>query len=365
VPIVSVHYAPVIVSVHYPPVNDFTFYWDAAAKLVAGHNPYIPFYRGCGCALLAPPWILPVIAPVGVLPLQVAQLVWMFVSVTSIFISVLWLWELYGEGKIPLWAGLLVVSFTPVFVMILLGQLSAIMLLGLVGFLRYEGKRPYLAGAFLFLLAIKPQVAFLVWPALLLCALFQQRWKPLAAFLGTLAVMTAIALVLDPHAFPQWLSALVVNRATAYETPTIGTLLRHATGHPWMQFLPAALAVVWFAWYWQASESRWDWKTQVPLLLLVSILASNYAWYTDHVLLLPALFYAAVRLWQSGARVAYTVFAYLAINLTALMLVWTQQLAWYTWAALAWLAMYRVIVLPNEKVRRLTRKDPVGSISVA
>jgi hypothetical protein len=249
-------------------VNEFAFYWTAAEKLCTGQNPYIPSIPH-GYVLLAPPWILPVIARFGTLPLEVAQFVWLVLSVVALFISALWLWELYGEGRIPFWVVLLIASFTPGLVMILLGQNSSLLLLGLAGFLRYEQKGKYLAGAFLFLVALKPQVAFLMWAAFLLCVLFQGRWKMLLGFFSVLSSMILIALAVRPRVFQEWWTTLGTTRAAFYETPTLSTLLRHASGYQSMQYLPAVVTLVWLAWYWKASGYRWEWKTQLPLLLLV------------------------------------------------------------------------------------------------
>ena len=57
----------------------------------------------------------------------------------------------------------------------------------------------------------------------------------------------------------------------------------------WLQFLPSALGLAWFAFYWPRVRRAWRWEEQMPLLLLVSLLTTAYGWPFDLVILLPAV----------------------------------------------------------------------------
>jgi len=235
----------------------------------------------------------------------------------------------------------------------LMGQIGALMLFGLAGFLRYEATKPYLAGAFLFLLALKPQAAFLAWPALLFWAVLGPRWRPLAGFFCALTAATVIVIVLRPGVFREWWTMLHQQQVALYETPTLGTILRHTSGIAWMQYLPAVAALGWFTWRsartprWRW-ESYWSWRVELPMLLLVSIVTTPYAWFTDHLVLLPALFYVAV--WLKGRVWLPIAISFVTINAVALALVWKQALFWYTWVSLAWLALYGVAMMNRHKL---------------
>ena len=321
------------------PVNDYTFYWYAGQQFVTGHNPYIPM-PGREYVILNPPWGLTLLFPAGFLSLAVAQVVWLLVLASLFFFSAMWLWEIYGERRSSLLALALVVAFTPVWVTFKLGQTTPLVLFGLSGFLRYHERRPYLAGAFLFFVSFKPQLAFLIWPALLLLALFENRWKPLLALASTLVATTLSVLAVRPGIFLEYSAMIRSHRVGFYDTSTIATILRLATGLSWTQFVPAALALAWFGWFWKSRRAAWDWKTEMPLLLLVSLVSTTYAWFTDQVILMPAIFAAAAALGKFGARWEPSAVLYLVLNAIGMTWAVGHQIAWLTCIPVVWLVLY-------------------------
>jgi hypothetical protein len=339
------------------PANDFAFYWTAARLVIEARNPYSPqdavdlqnrlAFAGKGrLVMLNPPWVLPLIVPFGLLSFSTGKSLWFVVGVAAIFVSIHWLWDLYGEGR-NRWIGWLVaVTFLPTAVVLAIGQIGPLILLGLAGYLRFQARqRDYLAGAFLFLTALKPHLVLLLWIALLLYALYERRWKPLAALLAALASASLMAALLDHRAFQQYVGLFGRESVAFQESPTLGGLLRHISGLPFLQFLPLGVAVVWFVVYWIRWRSSWDWPRRLPSLLLVSIVATSYAWLFDQVVLLPSLFCATVLLMRSPRRVWIgAVVAYGAINCLILLFLLAHRPAfYYSWTALAWLVLAAVV----------------------
>jgi len=348
------------------PPNDFAFYWTAARLVLDGQNPYSPSetvnlqnrlsFAGKGpLVMLNPPWVLPLIVPFGLLSFSAGKSLWFVIGLALVFISVHWLWDLYGAGQ-NRWIGWMVaVTFLPVAVVLAIGQIGPFILFGLAGFLRFEARQnDYVAGIFLFLTALKPHLVFLLWIALLLCALLQRRWKPLAALLATLAGASFLAVLLDHTAFQQYVGHFGEERVVFQESPTLGGLLRHISGLPAMQFLPLAVAAVWFVVYWIRWRSSWQWRDRLPSLLLVSIVATSYAWFFDQVVLLPSLFCATVLVLRSQRRIWLgAIITYLAINCFTLLLLLNHRPAfYYSWTALAWLVLAGVV--QQSSTRRLT-----------
>jgi len=325
------------------PVNDFTFYWTAARHVLAGQNPYA-LDSPHGFVMLAPPWTLPITLVFGALPLEVAQFLWLMISVVALAISAIWLCELYSEGQRPLVIGLLVATFSPVLVMFLLGQIVPLALLGLAGFLRYEPKRQYLAGAFLFLASLKPQIVFLVWPALLLYGWFQGRWKALVGLIGTLTSASLLALAVRPNVFREYWWLLGSREVASYESSTLATLVSRTLGYGATQYLPTVLALIWLGWRWRTLAGTWEWRTQLPGLLAVSIATTPYAWFSDQVVLLPAVLCAEGKLWRtSWSLIPHAVF-YLLFNLSGLVLVAFRKSLWYAWLPFVWLICYWTVL---------------------
>jgi len=305
--------------------------------------------------MLNPPWVLPLILPFGLLSFSAGQSLWFGVGLALVFISVHWLWNLYGAGQ-NRWIGWLVaVTFLPVAVVLAIGQIGPLILFGLAGFLRFEAKQnDCVAGSFLFLTALKPHLVFLLWIALLLFALYQRRWKPLAALVATVAGASFLAVLLDHRAFQQYVGLFSQERIVFQESPTLGGLLRHISGLPAMQFLPLAVAALWFVVYWIRWRSTWEWRDRLPSLLLVSIVATSYSWFFDQVVLLPSLFCATVLVLRSPHRIRLgAIIAYLAINCFTLLLLLNHRPAfYYSWTALAWLILAGVVQQTSN--RRLT-----------
>jgi Glycosyltransferase family 87 len=332
-------------------VNDFSFYWIAAKLLLSGQNPYsatasdalLPAHPGL--VLFNPPWALPVIVGLGWLPFAIAQLVWLFVSLALLAISVHWLRQIYGLDLNSISAWLLTATFLPVLVVLMIGQMGPLLLFGIVGFLRFESRCHYLAGALLFFAALKPQLVFLVWIALLLCALSLRRWKPLVGFAGVFALANAAVFLMRPAIFADYWRMLSTAHVGLYESPTLGGLLHHLSGYTALQFVPFGLALGWFAWQWNRFRASWDWRERLPALLLVSVVATSYAWFFDQVILLPALFYAAHR---AGflARIGY-----MLINLTVLgLLIAHKTVFWYSWTAVAWMLLYELVIVAPPRL---------------
>ena len=339
------------------PPNDFAFYWTAARLVLDGGNPYstretvdlqnrLSFAGKGPLVMLNPPWVLPVIVPFGLLSFSAGKWLWFGIGLALTFVSVQWLWDLYGAGK-NRWIGWLVaVTFLPVPVVLAIGQIGPLVLFGLAGYLRFEARHDdYVAGAFLFLTALKPHLVFLFWITLLLFALHRRRWKPLASLLAVLAGASFLAVLLDHQAFQQYVGHSSEQRIVLQESPTLGGVLRHISGLPAMQFLPLTLAAVWFVAYWIRWRSTWEWRDRLPSLLLVSIVATSYAWFFDQVVLLPSVFYATVLLVGSPRKTWLgAVIAFLAINCLTLLLILDHRPAfYYSWTALAWLVLASVV----------------------
>jgi hypothetical protein len=290
--------------------------------------------------------VLPVIVPFGLLSFSAGKSLWFGIGLALTLVSVQWLWDLYGEGE-NRWIGWLVaVTFLPVAVVLAIGQIGPLVLFGLSGYLRFEARHDdYVAGAFLFLTALKPHLVFLFWIALLMCALHRGRWKPLASLLAVLAGASFLAVLLDHQTFQQYVGHFGKERIVLQESPTLGGLLRHISGLPAMQFVPLAGAAVWFVLYWIRWRSTWEWRDRLPSLLLVSIVATFYAWFFDQVVLLPSVFYVTALLVRSPRKAWLgAVIAFLAINCLTLRLILDHRPAfYYSWTALAWLVLAAVV----------------------
>lgn len=224
-----------------------------------------------------------------------------------------------------LWLAL-VVTFTcsPVYSVLSMGQATPWVVLGIAAvLLNWEGKlNIWFAGAGLVLIPIKPQIYNLLKPALILWVITQRKWKFLisAAVIGVMSIL--VIMLVNTQVFYQYFAALQDYPVDQWATPTIGSYLRLlwlGVDKFWVQYLPALFGLIWlFLHFWKRRRS---WREQIPLLSIVSLLTTPYAWTNDAIIILPAILVATSRLSNQNKTIKITLWStYLAINLCNLLL---------------------------------------------
>jgi hypothetical protein len=108
-----------------------------------------------------------------------------------------------------------------------------------------------------------------------------------------------------------------------YLSPTLGGGLRLLFGLErfWLQYLALPLGLAWFVPYWLRHRDCWDWREQLPPLLLASMVTAAYgAWLFDLVLLLVPVMQLAAGLARAGQPrpLVLTAAAFLVVNAIAL-----------------------------------------------
>jgi hypothetical protein len=340
------------------PLHDFVEYWAAGRLLAQGHDPYDleaieRLQRSVGhtaepILMWNPPWALPLVLPLGLLECRTAHLVWLLLNLAVLAGCADLLWRLYDGPAELRWLGwLLGLAFLPSAFALLAGQIAPLLLLGVTGFLWCQRRGHDLrAGAAAALLGIKPHLAYLFWPALLLWCLHTRRWRVLLGGAGAGLAALGVALWFDPDVLAQYAQALSTRPPAQYRSPTLGTLLRLAVGAGSfrLQFLALLPGLAWFVPYWLRHRRDWSWLQRLPLMLLVSLLTAAYgAWPFDLVLLLPAVLQPAAALARSGRPLsrALACAACAAINGLALVLVVREaEYLWFIWMTPALLLAY-------------------------
>jgi hypothetical protein len=261
-----------------------------------------------------PPWTLPLTLPLGAMHWRVGQLLWTAAQLVAVVVSGVLLWRVFGGAKEKTTVAVgVAVLFAPTLFLLLLGQISGFLLLGLLGFLwnvvsreatPSAGRGWWLAGLFAALTAIKPHLLLPFALVLLLETLRGGRtWRTVVAGGAALVVFGAIPLLWNPDIWTQYREATAAQSAGTHNTPnewmhpTLGYWLR--TLHPdrpfALMFVPLAVAVPLVAGYWWVRRKQWNWATELPRLVLVSLWAAPYgAWGFDLVLLLVPVVQAAV-----------------------------------------------------------------------
>lgn len=328
--------------------RDFVSYWATGRQLVHHANPYdrsaiaaLEHAAGLdarGVLMMRnPPWALLLAWPLGILGLRTAVVLWSLLLLGCLVASVTMVRKLHGwpENHIH-WLGL---AFTPALICLTMGQTSLFALLGLVLFLRFHTRRPYAAGVALWLCALKPHLFLPFAAALAAWMLVTRAWKVLAGAAAALAVSSAAAFLLDPHA---WANYARMMRSPSVENefvPCVADALRHWLWpqEPWTQYLPAAVACLWALGYFWRRRTAWDWTRNSSPLMLVALVAAPYCFLYDQGLAIPALLDAAYR---TRWRAMVTVLALLIVAVDAELGGVKIISALYLWTAPAWWGWY-------------------------
>lgn len=305
-----------------PRPADFLQVWSAGRLALAGENPYdgasmfdlqmanrAP--QNYAAMMWVPPWGLVLAVPMGALPIGAAQLLWTLGQFALAVAAVVWLWRQYGGARSRAWVpAALALGFGPLWWQTLVGQYAGLLLLALAGFVAaHRANRPVLAGACLFLVALKPHLFAPLAVGLLLDAVrtgFARR-----VVLGGALALGAAALAvtaLNP-ALWEWYAASATGSSPYYPAlrdwfnPTPQAWVRAAVpGRPfWVQFVPLAVAVPAFALFWWRRGGADRWPGALPWVVPAGLLVAPYgSWPSDFTLFLLPLVWVAVRLDATG-----------------------------------------------------------------
>jgi hypothetical protein len=328
-----------------PASKDYISYWSAGHLLAHHADPYSyskvltvekaqGYVQAKPLIMLNPPWSLILALPLGWGTPRAGLIFWMAAGLACI-LAYLHLLNVAPENR------LFAYLFAPAFASLSVGQSSPFLLLGFALFLRFNRTRPFLAGAALLLMAIKPHLFFVFWPVLLMDCLHCRRFRLLAGSAVALVGATALAMYLDPRIWSEYLSMLYASRVDTKFLPTTAFLLRYliAPSAAWVQLVPSAAAIAWAIWFYVCKRRIWDWGIHGMPLMLVTIVVSPYAWMTDEIVLLPSIMFALAKPTQARHSIAI----FIAINGTAVMMTIAQvQLpsGAYIWTSAAWCGWY-------------------------
>jgi hypothetical protein len=362
------------------PPDDFVEYWAAGRLNLHGQNPYspdllLPLEQAAGgntpeaVMMWNPPWTLSAAMPLGAMPARPAQIAWLLLNFAFILFCADRVWRLAGGPKSQRWvAYVLALTFLPTFFVLRAGQITPLVLLGVVLYSWFQRLgRPGLAGAIAVLVAIKPHLVILLWVAVAVEAVFQQRWATVIG--GTLAGVAALTwpLAVNSAVFDQYLDAYRTHPPVQWMSLTLGTLLRLVFGWEkfWLNAVPLGFGLAWFAWRNRRHRDSWDWADRMPALVLVSFVTAPYgAWHFDLVLLLLPIVHLAAKLSATRDRkrigIAILVYGIAALGMLAINLAGITSI-WFAWVApLVLLAYYGLFPAP---LTRRVGPRPISAVT--
>jgi hypothetical protein len=326
---------------------DFVTYWSSA-KLLASHlNPYdsqriaqmqaeygsrppVPFI------MRNPPWVLPLIAPLGYLGIKSAYLCSLIFEILLSLISIHLLRRLYGIRKTP-WIGYF---FFALLICVLCGQSTIFVLFGCAVYLFAGRNRPLLGGSALALMTVKPHLVLFFWPILLVESWRKKDLRPLAVCGVLFLSAVAIAVSLDHHVFAHYLAAMQAQKIDTQLLPNFSSGMRMLLAPKliWLQTIPILCGLVWAGSFYWNRRDRWSWPEYLPLLIAVSTLLSPYSWTYDQTMFLPLILQGSVR--RSSTFSNSLAIAANAIPVVAICSGLSQKSPFYLFVTVAWLVWW-------------------------
>jgi hypothetical protein len=359
-----------------PGGRDFVEYWASGQQLTHHADPYdgsamLPLERSAGLAFdvspmvmgNAPPALL-LVVPLGLVSAKLGELLWILLLLACFIASVRIVRSMHGApGNKRHFLGY---TFAPALLCLGAAQVSLVILLGYVLFLRWYRFRPYLAGAALWFCTLKPQLFLPFGVVLLAWIIVSKSYRILAGAVSTFAASTFIVYLLDPRAWAQYHAMMAVSRYDKLPIPCLSIVLRRTISPDtmWLQYLPAVLGCIWAIAYFQKHRDDWDWMKHGSLLILVSVLVAPYTWLIDQAILLPAVLHG-VYVTRSRNLLALLALATAAIEIAPMFGMKLMLSAFYVWTSPAWLAWYLcAMLLSHPKLENAPTVSVVGERSM-
>lgn len=281
--------------------KDLVAYWSASHLLLQGNNPYNPEVllslhttnlQQAGIPnAWNPPWLLILFFPLAFLPFDIAGFLWMWVSIILVGLSAHLCLKLAGvtrTGRLFIWVFVTCILFPPVLFLLSIGQISLLVLVGILAGV-YAIKRGYyfLAGALFVLATVKPHLSYLVLAWIGWWIIRNRKWPVVLGFIIPVGVSTGIALMFYPSYFQAYVDLLKNMDFNYLYTSTVWNFLEVLTGttiSSWYGFflLP-------FVFLLQPSQDQVDWLPKLNLILVTSIAFAPYGFTFDQVMLLPII----------------------------------------------------------------------------
>lgn len=306
--------APIIVFDFHPP-------WVGMhAMLYEGANPYSPEVNliiqsqllGRTArpdenqeAFVYPLHVMVILGPFALLPLPVAQALW-FSLLEASMLTFIFIAPRAVGWRPPTWLLALTAIFTlglyPNVWAMILGQIS-IVVAALIA-LTWWGLRTgrwRLAGTCLALTTIKPQMTFLLIPALLIWGGYRRRWSLLVAFAVAFGTMVLLPLPWLPTWPLEWIKAIRRYAGYTIFDPPLVML----TGSDWLAGAIAVLLLAWIGYHWRRAPecqgATFNWA--LAMVVVVSALVAPRTSHANQLVLLLPLFFIFTRLSKMGVVV--------------------------------------------------------------
>ncbi|MFK7803286.1 MAG: glycosyltransferase family 87 protein [Anaerolineae bacterium] len=296
--------------------NDFRAYWGASYLLASNErfnsndllfnlqqrltypttgNP-IP-QKGTALMTWNPPWILALFVPFTFFNFYDASFLWLLINIFFFVWSIEAIWALWPEqhkvsGR-KIWLYASVLMFLPFWNTLILGQITPMLLFGLVGTIYFATTYPFIAGMCLTLLSAKPHLFLVTLPILLIDAFSKKNWRLIIGFVSALLALTSVSLWLRPNLFFDYLGdSGSPTQIAILQSVFLPFMMAYLVGWLPLRFLGVLIApfsLIPWARIWRNFSSSNRVLHLAIITQLTSLFLAPYGFLFDLVLVLPII----------------------------------------------------------------------------
>ena len=253
--------------------------------------------------LYYPPMALSLVFPMGLLPFTLTVNLWASIMFGLALESCVLCYGLFGSISkqsriIKLILAFFFLTFFPFYTSFYFGQLSPLLLFGLVLSLVCFNQgnvgvvNNFLGGICLSVTFLKPHLLYLLYIYIFIISIREKEWKTLLGMISGIALLLVFPVLYNPKIVSYFLHT-INSPPVFWKTPTLGSLLQgidQSNGIIW-RFLPSIIAGSLLSLTLFLNKSNSSNTTKIYYLLPLSLVTSPYGWIYDQMLLAPVIFF--------------------------------------------------------------------------
>ena len=271
---------------------DFWVYWEAAKAALIGGDVYRGLYSG-GTPFNYPPTFLLFFASLAFLPKLFVPLIFLFISLAALLVSIFLLVKLqFGKKEriaAFLLSAVLFIQYFPTKFTLTLGQINLIFLfLTILSFYAFRKGKDALSGVSLAIAALVK-----IFPGFLILFFFKEKkWKAIFSFLATLVLVAILTgLFFGPNLFSDYFSTssglfLKAGSPSYFDQSLNGFLLRFNCLPSWRLLLRLTSSLVLIVIFLRIKDQAISF---FGLMATITIFFSSFAWLHHYVVLIPLM----------------------------------------------------------------------------
>jgi len=250
-----------------------------------------------------PPMALSLVFPMGLLPFTLTVHLWASIMFGLALESCVLCYGLFGSISkqsqiIKFGLAFFFLTFFPFYTSFYFGQLSPLLLFGLVLSLVCfdRGNRGvmnnFLGGICLSVTFLKPHLLYLLYIYIFITSIREKEWKTLAGMMSGIIVLIVFPVLYNPKIISYFLHT-IKSPPVFWKTPTLGSLLQGIDPSHGiiLRFLPSILAGSLLVLTLFLNKSNSSNTTKIYYLLPLSLVTAPYGWIYDQMLLAPVIYF--------------------------------------------------------------------------